>query len=493
MSPQAENFDMGNSPLEMENPLINQEAGKADFPFSDGDLFNGEPGAPTKEWNFGGDLSDIDLEQANGDFDLGSDFFIDDLAKKQEDINYIGNPSPAPESYLNEPFGLGSPLSNFPAEVGANDATIAVSSSDAMPVSEDFVPRHITPLLILEIILLMMGGLLRQRKNPESAEKRKSIGETMERIKKSQSRIRRSQAPLKPRETMFLYAVLGLLVLVLLLVVLYIAFIQNAKKTSDSSQAESPAIVENNQPNLPVPADKKLDKSNNSTEQNLNTAQMSIPQRQELYTKGVQAYKDENFEVALANFKKLLNVDANYQDARVYKSACYLELDYIDKAQQEAQISIQNAQPQTHFAYWIIGRCKEKKQDYQEAIADYDKALAHDPKYTPAIKGKSRSYRQRGNLVMALKFATEAINAGDPSAYSELVATRSAVVDKISALTPQENLSLLKNAINYDPEFPDYYIVITQLVWEQSPKEALDAAEKYLQLKKNIASSRYYS
>ncbi len=72
--------------------------------------------------------------------------------------------------------------------------------------------------------------------------------------------------------------------------------------------------------------------------------------------------------------------------------------------------------------YWSVANCYKEKQQYEQAIVEYQEAIAHDPAYTDAYHNKGETYYLMGNFkaAIALFEKTVELDPSDPKGYNNL-------------------------------------------------------------------------
>lgn len=86
----------------------------------------------------------------------------------------------------------------------------------------------------------------------------------------------------------------------------------------------------------------------------------------------------QQFEDALYDLEKALEIDSTYVDAIFEKARLYHEQDENKKALEELE-SLLKQDPDNSDAYALMGSTHEKMGDYEKAILAFDKAIELDP------------------------------------------------------------------------------------------------------------------
>lgn len=72
--------------------------------------------------------------------------------------------------------------------------------------------------------------------------------------------------------------------------------------------------------------------------------------------------------------------------------------------------------------YWSVANCYKEKQHYEQALVEYDKAIAHDPAYTEAYNNKGETYYLMENYQAAIPLFEKVVelDPSDPKGYNNL-------------------------------------------------------------------------
>ena len=131
-----------------------------------------------------------------------------------------------------------------------------------------------------------------------------------------------------------------------------------------------------------------------------------VKQMQELkklsyYNKGNAYANLEQYEKAIADYSKAIEIDPKYTLAYINRGLAYANLKQYDKAIADYSQAIK-LDPKDPGAYNNRGLAYSNIKQYDKAIADYNQAILLDPKYSGA-------YNNRGNIYLELKQYDKAI------------------------------------------------------------------------------------
>jgi tetratricopeptide (TPR) repeat protein len=126
--------------------------------------------------------------------------------------------------------------------------------------------------------------------------------------------------------------------------------------------------------------------------------------------KGVQAYKNLKYEAAIENFKKAIELDPALVNAQLYLATAYAQ-QYIPGAD-----------------------TPENNRFAEQAIVEYQKVIASDPKNVNSIKGIAYLYLQMKSFEKAKEYYRKASEAdpSDPEIYYSI-----AVIDWTQSYQPR--------------------------------------------------------
>jgi Tfp pilus assembly protein PilF/4-amino-4-deoxy-L-arabinose transferase-like glycosyltransferase len=139
--------------------------------------------------------------------------------------------------------------------------------------------------------------------------------------------------------------------------------------------------------------------------------------------------------------------------------------------------------------HWSVANCYKEKQQYQQALLEYQKAIANDPDYADAYNNKGETYYLMGNYQAAIGpfEKTIELNPGDPKGYNNLGAC-------------YEAQGMLAKACEYYQEAlriaPDHIVARCNLgecfVKQNDIPRALRTFQEALRLDRNNARVHYW-
>jgi tetratricopeptide (TPR) repeat protein len=127
----------------------------------------------------------------------------------------------------------------------------------------------------------------------------------------------------------------------------------------------------------------------------LSTAGCNKLKARDQLNKGVQAYRNANYEEAIEHFKNSVSLDSNLKVAKMYLATAYAQ-QYVPGV--ETPENLRNA---------------------QQAIEEYKHVLEEDPKNVTSLKGIAFLYMQQKKFDEAREYYKKAIDAdpNDPETY----------------------------------------------------------------------------
>lgn len=136
-----------------------------------------------------------------------------------------------------------------------------------------------------------------------------------------------------------------------------------------------------------------------------------------------------------------------------------MAIDYLNQAIER--------EPEVAQYHLIMGNLKENKQSYEEAIAEFDRALQLDPKMADAAAGKGRVYYNQ-----AVKMNEDAANIMDAKEY------KLALEDMNEMF--RQSLPFFEQAHKMDPANRDYMITLKGLYYRFSMEAEYNAIQEEL-------------
>jgi tetratricopeptide (TPR) repeat protein len=121
----------------------------------------------------------------------------------------------------------------------------------------------------------------------------------------------------------------------------------------------------------------------------------------EYFNRGLEAYQNNDYNKALADYTKAIEIDPKYATTYTARGATYGALKQYSKEIADYTKAIE-LDPTYAPAYYNRGIAYDDIKQYDRAIADYTRALEINPQYTSA-------YNNRGNAYFDLKQYDKAI------------------------------------------------------------------------------------
>jgi tetratricopeptide (TPR) repeat protein len=154
---------------------------------------------------------------------------------------------------------------------------------------------------------------------------------------------------------------------------------------------------------------------------NYDKAKAINPKALAFYNSGLAWYDKKDYDKAITDYTKAIEIDSKYADAYYYRGAAWHDKGNLDKAITDYTKAIA-INPKDTDAYYYRGRAWYGKGDLDKAIADYTKTIELKPKYTDAYYYRGLAWELKGNHDKAIADFTTAIqlNPKYASAYNGL-------------------------------------------------------------------------
>ena len=217
------------------------------------------------------------------------------------------------------------------------------------------------------------------------------------------------------------------------------------------------------------------------------------------YYNGEKCFNRENYDQAILEFQKAVEIDPNYKEARLYLGKTYFQLRRFEAADKEAR-EVLRVDSTYEPASELLGEIKKKRKEqgddyrkkkaYTKALKSYQHAIRIDNKYKEAYHNLGILYRRMKRYDEAIIAYQKAIDIDERShvTYSDL----SFVYRKIGA--PDKAVDLLKHAIKIKPDYQRAYHNLADTCFEM--KNLQDASKnvlKALELTSNHSDTRKLS
>lgn len=341
------------------------------------------------------------------------------------------------------------PLQEFPKEMDLP----ATSNLSGIPEIQNF--QNIEDLPAKES--LKLDKQKSQSGKRPKIQKRSRLAQERERA----SGKRRVVAPKNDLTIIWLFSLLGFILLLILLVLYFM-------KTSPSNTAvpvKKAEIIKTSEDPVAVAAQ---DDSKKKTEKPPGVDLGSV------YEEAVKLYRAEQYKEAIAKLDQILNQDENYLEAKFYRADCYLQNDSVELALKDISDAISKKTAPTASYYYIRARCLEKQKNYAKAKEDYSQALQIMPLHIESLRGQIRIAKALREYTNALKYAQIALKNNDTYAQSEIMSLRTEIVNQFesSSISKKDLVDVIQAALSVDPQYPRYHFIMAILVWETSPNAA---------------------
>jgi tetratricopeptide (TPR) repeat protein len=147
------------------------------------------------------------------------------------------------------------------------------------------------------------------------------------------------------------------------------------------------------------------------------------------YMRGRSYMENRQYDLAINDFTKALEICPDTDIATRFaiiesRGNSYHALNKNDAAIRDFSdaIALNPANKNIKYVYHNRGWVRQRMEDYENAIKDYDAALANDPAFAPAYYGRASAYYQSGNLPRAMEDAKEALRlAPENRKYDDLL------------------------------------------------------------------------
>ncbi|MDR2905285.1 MAG: tetratricopeptide repeat protein [Helicobacteraceae bacterium] len=130
--------------------------------------------------------------------------------------------------------------------------------------------------------------------------------------------------------------------------------------------------------------------------------------------RGNEAIKDKDYQTAISDYTKAIQIDPNNADAYYFRGFAYYKIfGDLDKAIPDFTKAIK-IDPNNARAYVSRGNVYDSLGDHNKAIADYTKAIEIDPNnVASAYSLRGSAYANLRDYEKATKDAREACDLGD--------------------------------------------------------------------------------
>jgi tetratricopeptide (TPR) repeat protein len=137
------------------------------------------------------------------------------------------------------------------------------------------------------------------------------------------------------------------------------------------------------------------------------------------YNTGVTLYGQQQYDLAITNFTKVINLNAMNTNAYIYRGLCYYGKRDYAVAMQDYNIAI-SIDPKNQIAYLNRGLAHYALKEYESSIPDFTKSISLNPAYISAYLNRGNAYYATAQYDLALQDYNKTIGAtpNDPYAYT---------------------------------------------------------------------------
>mgnify|MGYP001078324634 CR=1 FL=1 len=128
---------------------------------------------------------------------------------------------------------------------------------------------------------------------------------------------------------------------------------------------------------------------------------------------GIILYDREDYDGAIAKYKKVIKLDPKDAWAYYNRAFAYLYLGQLDRAIEDYDEVIK-LDPKYALAYYNRGIAYSDLGQLERAIEDYDKAIELNPKYAAAYYNLGLAYRDSGQPDQAIEAFQQVVELNDP-------------------------------------------------------------------------------
>ena len=199
------------------------------------------------------------------------------------------------------------------------------------------------------------------------------------------------------------------------------------------------------------------------------------------YYKGKTCFFNEEYNQAIFEFQKAVEIDQDFKGAHRFAGEAYLNLGNLEKAEKGAKDALQIDQ-NYELAKELLEKTKQKhKEDgdnyrnrkaYAEALISYQHAIRIDDKYKEAYNNLGIVYRNMKEYDKAIRVYQKAINIDDKCQVTHN--NLSIVYRKISEYAKAVNS--LKRAIAIKPDYQTAYYNLARTYFEMENLQAASEA-----------------
>ena len=125
------------------------------------------------------------------------------------------------------------------------------------------------------------------------------------------------------------------------------------------------------------------------------------------YTEGCNEFQNGNYEEAIINYKKAIEIDSNYTDAMDNCALSYRKLNKFKDAEFYYKLSLKKL-PNNDMAASNLGLVYMFKNDYEKAKSTFRQLLRRNPNYGDGLYSLSEVYLRENNNDSAIVYSKRA-------------------------------------------------------------------------------------
>jgi tetratricopeptide (TPR) repeat protein len=195
-----------------------------------------------------------------------------------------------------------------------------------------------------------------------------------------------------------------------------------------------------------------------------------------------------NCAIAYKKAEKIAPLD---QRSRFTLTMAYLQLNHRDWAAPELEKLMTEFPKEALYPYWL-GRIAYDRQQYNEAIAGFEKAIALDAQMTRAHDNLGLCYDYLGRSDEAIRSFRQAIALNRQQAVSSAWPPLNLAITLIAKNELKEAEDLLRESLRYDERLPQTHYQLGQLLEKQRRyREAAASLEQAVKLDANYPEPHY--
>ena len=149
---------------------------------------------------------------------------------------------------------------------------------------------------------------------------------------------------------------------------------------------------------------------------------VSAETAKEWSNKGISFAMSGEYERAIEDFNKAIELDVNYTEAYLYRGSAYDELKEYERAIEDYNKTIELDVNYTK-AYYARGLVYDELMQYERAIEDFNKTIELDPNFAGAYNNRGLAYARSGHYEIAMVDFEKVIELNQEPGTMEKVVT----------------------------------------------------------------------